>query len=123
MLYEKSAPKSGENVWLWLLKILSGLAIVVLLAVHLIVNHLVAEGGLLSHAEVVAYYTNPWIVFMEAAFLLVVVSHSLVGLRSIILDLKPSRAVLRIIDFAFVVIGVTSSVYGLWLLQAVVRQA
>jgi succinate dehydrogenase / fumarate reductase membrane anchor subunit len=123
MLYEKSAPKSGENVWLWLLKILTGLGIVVLLAVHLIVNHLIAEGGLLSHADVVAYYTNPWIVFMEAAFLLVVVSHSLVGLRSVILDLKPSRAVLRIIDFAFVVLGVTSSVYGLWLLQAVVRQA
>ena len=123
MLYEKSAPKTGENVWLWLLKILTGLAIVVLLAVHLIVNHLVAEGGLLSHAEVVAYYTNPWIVFMEAVFLLVVVSHSLVGLRSIILDLKPSRALLRLIDVAFLIIGVSSSIYGLWLLQAVVRQA
>ncbi len=123
MLAEKSTPKSGENVWLWLIKILTGLGIVILLVVHLIVNHLVAEGGLLSHAEVVAYYTNPLIVLMEAVFLLFVVSHSLIGLRSIILDLKPSRVVLRLVDIAFVLIGVTSSVYGLWLLQAVVRQA
>ncbi len=123
MLSEKTAPKTGENVWIWLLKILTGLGIIVLLAVHLIVNHLTAVGGLLTHADVVAYYTNPWIVLMEAVFLLFVVSHSLIGLRSIILDLKPSRPMLRLVDVAFVIIGVTSSVYGIWLLQAVVRQA
>jgi succinate dehydrogenase / fumarate reductase membrane anchor subunit len=123
MLSEKTAPKTGENVWIWLLKILTGLGIIVLLAVHLIVNHLTAVGGLLTHADVVAYYTNPWIVLMEAVFLLFVVSHSLIGMRSIILDLKPSRPMLRLVDVAFVIIGVTSSVYGIWLLQAVVRQA
>ncbi len=122
-MLDKSAPKTGENVWLWLLKILTGLGIIVVLAVHLIVNHLTAQGGLLTHADVVAYYTNPWIVLMEAVFLLFVVSHSLIGLRSIVLDLKPSRSVLRLVDAAFVIVGVTSTVYGIWLLQAVVRQA
>lgn len=122
-MLEQSAPKTGENVWLWLLKILTGLGIFIVLAVHLLVNHLTAPGGLLTHAEVVAYYTNPWIILTEAVFLLFVVSHSLIGLRSIVLDLKPSRAVLRLVDVAFVIVGVTSTAYGLWLLQAVVRQA
>lgn len=123
MLNQQASPKSGENVWLWLIKILTGLGIVVLLGVHLVVNHLVAEGGLLTHADVVAYYTNPWIVLMEAVFLAFVVSHSLIGVRSILLDLKPSPGFLRVLDVVLVVVGVVSTVYGLWLLQVVVRQA
>jgi succinate dehydrogenase / fumarate reductase membrane anchor subunit len=59
---------------------------------------------------------------MEAIFLSVVVSHSLIGMRSIILDLKPSRSTLRMLDVALVIFGVTATGYGLWLLQAVVAQ-
>ena len=122
MLNPQTSPKSGENVWLWLTKILTGLGIVVLLGVHLIVNHLAAEGVLLTHADVVAYYTNPWIVFMEAVFLAFVVSHSLIGVRSILLDLKPSRSALRLLDAVLMVVGVASTIYGLWLLRAIVAQ-
>ncbi len=120
MLNETAVRKSGENVWLWLAKLLTGLGIVVLLLVHLVVNHFVAREGLLTHADVVDYYTNPWIVLMEGVFLVFVVSHSLIGLRSILLDLKPSQGVLRIMDGSFLVIGLVATVYGIWLLQAVV---
>ncbi len=120
MLNDTAVRKSGENVWLWLTKLLTGVGIVVLLLVHLVVNHFAAEGGHLTHADVVEYYTNPWIVLMEAVFLLFVVSHSLIGMRSILLDLRPSRGLLRLADGAFLVIGVVSTIYGLWLLQAVV---
>jgi succinate dehydrogenase / fumarate reductase membrane anchor subunit len=123
MTTAQSTPKSGENAWLWLIKILTGLGIVVLLTVHLIVNHLTAEGGLLSHADVVAYYMNPLIVLMEAGFLLFVVSHSLIGLRSIVLDLKPTQGRLRLVDGVLVLVGIVASGYGLWLLWAVVIQA
>ena len=119
----QTTPKSGENVWLWLIKILSGLGIVILLLIHLIVNHLTAAEGLLSHSDVVAYYMNPLIVFMEAVFLMLVVSHSLIGLRSIILDLKPAHSVRRLVDGALVLVGIISTVYGIWLLQAVITQA
>ncbi len=122
MQSSRPAPRSGESMWLWLFKILSGLAIVLLLAVHLVVNHFIAEGGLLSHADVVEYYRSIWIVVMEAAFLLLVVSHSLIGLRTILLDLKPGRRLLRAADFVLILVGVGSTIYGLWLLQAVVRQ-
>ncbi len=121
MIEAKSVPRAGENVWLWLLKVLTGLGIVVLLFIHLVVNHFVAREGLLTHAEVVAYYTNPWVVLMEGVFLLFVVSHSLIGTRSILLDLNPSRPVLKALDVTLILIGAVSTVYGLWLLQVVVR--
>ncbi len=117
-----SAPKAGENVWVWLLKILSGVGIIVILIVHLVVNHYTATEGLLTHADVVAYYTNPWIVLMEATFLILVVGHSLIGLRSILLDLKPTQSLLRVLDWSLAAVGVVSVVYGLWLIQAVLAQ-
>ena len=110
-----SAPKSGENTWLWLVKIVTGPLLVILLLVHFIVNHFVAENGLLSYADIVAYYQNPLIPAMEILFLATVVTHSLIGLRGIILDLKPSRSVLKVIDWILVIGGISAVSYGMWL--------
>jgi succinate dehydrogenase / fumarate reductase membrane anchor subunit len=90
--------------------------------IHLVVNHFVAEGGLLTYADVVAYYRIPIIPIMEIAFLIIVVSHALIGLRSIILDLRPSRQTLTAINWLFVVIGIVSVVYGIWLIQVIVAK-
>jgi succinate dehydrogenase hydrophobic anchor subunit len=110
-----SAPKSGENTWLWLIKIVTGPLLVILISVHFLVNHFVAEHGLLTYADVIAYYKNPLIPAMEICFLVTVVSHSLIGLRGIILDLKPSRSILKIIDWVLVLVGVSAVSYGTWL--------
>ncbi len=110
-----SSPKSGENTWLWLVKIFTGLLLIILITIHLIVNHLVAETGLLNYADVIAYYRNPLIPIMEIFFLAAVVTHSLIGLRSIILDLKPSRRILKAIDWLLVVGGILVVLYGTWL--------
>jgi len=123
MLERSTAPKSGENTWLWLLKIISGVLVIVLLFVHLVVNHLVPSEGLLSYEEVIAYVTTPGIALMEMTFLVVVVSHSLIGLRSIILDLNPSPGVLRVVNWVLTLIGVAAVVYGIWLMQMLVAQA
>ena len=122
MINTQPTSKSIENVWLWMVKILTGFGIVVLLFVHLVINHLTATEGLLTHADVLEYYTNPLIVLMEGVFLAFVVSHSLIGMRSILLDLKPAPSALRVIDIALVLIGVVATGYGLWLLQAIVTQ-
>ncbi len=108
-----------ESAWLWLAKILTGALIIFVLGVHLVVNHLVAPGGLLSYADVVAYLANPWVVAMEMAFLVLAVCHSLVGLRGIVLDLNPSRAVTRLLDGLFVGGGAVAIVYGIWLLLTI----
>ncbi|GAB4578314.1 MAG: hypothetical protein Fur0022_10490 [Anaerolineales bacterium] len=117
------SPNPTENVWLWLLKIVSGVLIIVILIIHLIVNHFTAPNGLLSHAEVVAYYQNPLIPIMEGFFLVFVVVHSLLGLRSILLDLRPARSVLRVIDGLLMILGISAIGYGIYLLFAVIGQA
>jgi succinate dehydrogenase hydrophobic anchor subunit len=122
MLNEKSVPKTGENVWIWLLKIATGVLVIALLFTHLVINHLVAPEGLLTYQEVVAYLSNPWVAVMEMSFLVIVVSHALVGTRSIILDLNPSRGVLRLVDGLFTLVGVASVVYGVWLIQVIISQ-
>lgn len=122
MIQSTSGPKTGETFWLWFLKIITGLFIILLLLIHFVVNHFVAEGGLLTYADVVAYYRIPIIPIMEIAFLIIVVSHALIGLRSIILDLRPSRQTLTAINWLFVVIGIVSVVYGIWLIQVIVTR-
>ncbi|HZU87020.1 MAG TPA: hypothetical protein VFF78_06025, partial [Anaerolineaceae bacterium] len=82
-----SRAKPREGGWLWILKIVGGLLIVGLIILHMIVNHLVAPGGLLTYQDVLNYYDNPIIPILEVAFLIFAVSHALLGLRSILLDL------------------------------------
>jgi succinate dehydrogenase hydrophobic anchor subunit len=117
-----SAPKAREGAWLWLLKIVAGLLIVAVLGIHFIVNHVTAPGGLLTYRDVVLYYQNPWVVAMEIAFLVLVVTHSLVGLRSILLDLNPSPRVLILANGFLLVLGLTAVTYGMWLALTIARQ-
>ena len=114
-----SKPKVQEGVWLWLLKVLFGLAIAVLIAVHFVVNHLVANGGLLSYQDVINYYKNPGIAAMEIAFLIFVVTHALMGTRSIFLDLNPSEKMLKIINWGMLILGGAAIIYGIWLVQVI----
>lgn len=111
--------KTPENSWLWLFKIVAGLLIVILLGVHFVVNHAVAPEGLLSYADVVNYYQVPGIALMEIAFLILVVSHALVGLRSIILDLNPTPALLRAVNGVLLLTGSGAIIYGVWLVVVI----
>ncbi|MBW6472331.1 MAG: hypothetical protein K0B14_04335 [Anaerolineaceae bacterium] len=113
-------PRSGEGAGLWFLKILTGFLVIVVLIIHLIVNHLIVEGGLLTYTDVVRYYQNPIIPIMEIAFLILVVTHALMGLRSVLLDLHPSNKVLRLINYGLVVLGLGSIAYGIWLVLVIV---
>lgn len=110
-----STAKPGEGFWLWMSKFITGALIIILIVVHLIVNHFTAEGGLQTYQDVIRYFSNPWIVTMEIVFLIVVVSHALVGLRSVLLDLNPTRQVMGVIDWVLGILGVGSIVYGIWL--------
>ena len=115
-------PKSNEGAWLWFIKAVTGLLVIVILFIHLIVNHFVATNGLLSYADVVRYYQNPIIPIMEIGLVAFAVSHSLIGLRGIILDLKPTRAFIGVINWLFTIIGVGAVVYGIWLIFAIVSK-
>jgi succinate dehydrogenase hydrophobic anchor subunit len=115
-------PKTGEGAWLWFIKALSGVLVIVILIVHFVVNHFVAPGGLLTYADVLRYYQNPIIPIMEILFVIFVVSHALIGLRGIILDLKPSRAFLNVINWVFTLGGAAAIIYGIWLILTLVAK-
>lgn len=125
MIETKSSPKPNEGTWLWLIKMVSGLLIILLLLIHFIFNHLTgtAGGGLLSFKEIVQMYTSPGYIFLEVVFLVTVISHGLIGFRAVILDLNPTRNVMRVIDPLLMILGVGSVIYGVWLLSAVAAQA
>jgi succinate dehydrogenase hydrophobic anchor subunit len=62
---------------------------------------------------VIAYYSNPGIVAMEITFLAVVISHTLIGLRGILLDLNPPARLMGVVDWVLVVLGVGAVIYGI----------
>jgi succinate dehydrogenase hydrophobic anchor subunit len=112
---------SSGTSWLWFLKQVSGPFILIIIIVHFIVNHLIGEGGLLSYDQIVNYY-KIWIVpIMEGLFLILVVGHSLLGLRSILMDLQPSRGLTRLINWAFLAFGLVVIVYGIWLIGKITQ--
>jgi len=112
-----SAPRPGETTWIWLIKIVTGPLLIVLLILHLIVNHYIGSlpSGLMTYDDVVRYFQNPIIPAIEILFLMTVVTHSLIGLRGIILDMNPSRRVLRVVTWFLSLLGVSSVAYGIWL--------
>jgi succinate dehydrogenase / fumarate reductase membrane anchor subunit len=116
-------PRSHEQTWLWLAKVITGVLVFALLMLHLVVNHLVAEGGLLTYADVLAYYSNPAIPLIEGAFLILVVTHALLGVRGIVLDLSPAPAIVRGVDVVLCGGGVLAISYGLWLLYTLAARA
>jgi succinate dehydrogenase/fumarate reductase cytochrome b subunit len=97
--------------------------LVILLGVHLIVNHWAAPHGLLTYADVVHYYDLPGIVWMEAAFLTVVTAHCLLGLHSILVDLNLRPRITSIFTWLFVLAGVGTVLYGLWLIRIIALQS
>ena len=119
-----SGPRPGENTWIWLIKIATGPLLLLVLILHLTVNHYMGStsAGLMTYADVIKYYQNPIIPAIEILFLITVVTHSLLGLRGIVLDMNPSRGTLKLITWLLVILGVSSVVYGIWLALAIASQ-
>jgi succinate dehydrogenase hydrophobic anchor subunit len=112
-----SRPRPGETTWVWLIKIVTGPLLVLMLVLHFTVNHYLGStsSGLMTYGDVIKYYQNPIIPAIEIIFLITVVTHCLIGLRGIILDLNPSRPVLSIVTWFLVLLGASSVIYGTWL--------
>ncbi len=119
-----SAPRPGETTWIWLVKIVTGPLLILLLILHLTANHYVGSlpSGLMTYDDVIRYFQNPIIPTIEILFLATVVTHSLIGLRGIILDLNPSRTVLTVVNWCLSLLGVFSVAYGIWLALTIASQ-
>ena len=114
--------RGASGGWLWLIQAFSGLLLILLLALHIVANHFVVEGGLRTFADVVAYLSNPIIFVLEIAFLIVVTLHAVLGVRAVLLDLGPSAQAERVINWVLAGLGTVAVVYGFWLTLLIQRQ-
>lgn len=99
----------------WIVQAISGLLLVVLLGIHMVAQHFVAEGGIRDFEAVLAYISNPIVFVLEVVFLVVVTTHAMLGLRAVLLDFMPSPGLARAINWGVAILGGAAVVYGVWL--------
>ncbi|HTT27377.1 MAG TPA: hypothetical protein VMG37_03135 [Solirubrobacteraceae bacterium] len=106
----------SSRVWHWTAG--TGMALVVLATMHIVAQHFIVhqKGGLRTYAEVLSYIGNPVIFVLEAAFLVAVTVHGMLGVRGILHDLDPSPRTRRRIDRALWIVGALTVAYGMALL-------
>jgi succinate dehydrogenase membrane anchor subunit len=108
--------------WSWFWQAVTGIALLLLVGLHMVAHHFVAEGGIRDYQQVVEYLSNPLIIVTEIAFLIVVTVHALLGVRSILFDLGLRQRTERAITVAGVGIGVVTILYGFWLTYSILTQ-
>jgi succinate dehydrogenase / fumarate reductase membrane anchor subunit len=108
---------------LWLVQAFSGLFLVVLLGVHMIAHHFIVEGGLRDYQQVLDYVANPVVLVLEILFVIFAVVHALLGVQSIITDLRPSAGTLRAVEWILRVVALVAIGYGIYLALALQRLA
>ena len=120
----RRAPRPGPGRS-WVATTISGVALLVLLGVHMVANHFVVRsvGGLRSYRQVLEYVRHPAIFTIESLFLLVVTVHAMLGLRGVVLDLDPSHRAQRWIDVALTALGVLTLAYGYFLIGTLASRA
>ena len=116
---------SGGRPRTWLSTAFTGVALLVLVTVHMVAHHFVVReiGGLRTYEQVLEYIGNPVIFVIEAVFLVVVTWHAMLGLRAVALDLHLPPGLARLVRPGVVVLGVVTVVYGLVLIGVLAGRA
>jgi succinate dehydrogenase hydrophobic anchor subunit len=60
----------------------------------MIAHHFIVEGGLRNYQQVLST-ANPVVFIIEVLFVILAVIHALLGVRAIVIDLRPSAAAVR----------------------------
>ncbi len=110
-----------SGTWIW--QALTGLALVILLSLHMIAQHFVVEGGLRTYEDVLRYVANPIIIVLEVLFLVAVTYHALTGVRAILFDLEMSDRAKTTTTRVLTVVGVILVAWGLYLAYYLFRMA
>jgi succinate dehydrogenase hydrophobic anchor subunit len=103
----------------------SGVALLVLVTVHMVAHHFVVEevGGLRTYAQVLDYIANPIIFVIEILFLVVVTTHAMLGLRSVLFDFGLSTRAKRVVARGLLALGIVTVAYGVTLISVLASRA
>ncbi len=104
-------------------QVISGVALLGLLGLHMIAQHFIVPTGLRFYADVVEWLRNPVMIVLEVAFLVFVTYHALVGVRAILFDFGFSERTERRITNILWVVGIATIVYGVVLFAAILNAA
>ena len=121
-MMNKPLSRERASSWSWILQALTGALLVVLLGLHMVVQHFVVAGGLRNFDQVVQYLSNPFVFLLEIAFLIVVTWHALLGVRAVLLDLGLKPATEHKLSTSLTIIGVAVVAYGVWLSATIILQ-
>ena len=118
------APQGGQPR-AWLSTAFTGMALLVLVTVHMVAHHFVVQevGGLRTYHQVLEYIGNPVIFVIEAVFLVVVTWHAMLGLRAVALDLALPARLERLVRPGVIVLGAVTVAYGLVLIGVLAGRA
>jgi succinate dehydrogenase hydrophobic anchor subunit len=121
----KATVSGGSRTRTWIWTSLTGVALLVLVTVHMVANHFVVQevGGLRTYQQVLDYIANPLIFVLEIVFLVVVTWHSMLGLRSVLFDFGLSDRSRRLANRGLAVLGVLTVAYGITLISILASRA
>lgn len=108
--------------WGWFWQAVTGIALLGLLGLHMVAHHFVVEGGLRDYQQVVAYLANPLIVVTEIAFLIVVTTHAMLGVRALLFDLGLAARTERRVTMICAGVGLLTVLFGLRLTYTIISQ-
>jgi succinate dehydrogenase hydrophobic anchor subunit len=119
------AERRSRQPLVWRATASTGIALVVLLAVHMVAHHFVVQGtgGLRSYRQVVEYVANPVIFTIELLFLVAVTVHAMLGLRSVLFDLATGERTRAWISWGLAVLGLVTVAYGVVLIVTLASRA
>jgi succinate dehydrogenase hydrophobic anchor subunit len=117
--------RRGRQPLIWRATASTGIALVVLISVHMVAHHFVVRGtgGLRSYQQVLEYVANPVIFTIELLFLVVVTVHAMLGLRSVLFDLATEERARVWISRGLAVLGVVTVAYGVTLIVTLASRA
>ena len=118
-------PATGRRSRAWTATTLSGLALLVLVTIHMVAHHFVVEeiGGLRTYAQVLDYIGNPVILVLELLLLVTVTLHAMLGLRSVLFDFGLSERARRLVNRGLIGLGVVTIAYGAVLIGVLASRA
>jgi succinate dehydrogenase / fumarate reductase, membrane anchor subunit len=99
--------------WPWLLQRITAVLLVLLLGVHLVVNHLMNVGEL-TFESIGRRLAGGFLTAVDILLLAAALFHGLNGLRMVLLDYGFGGESRRILDAVLWVVGVACLVFGLW---------
>jgi succinate dehydrogenase hydrophobic anchor subunit len=103
----------------------TGVLLLALVTIHMVAHHFVVEevGGLRNYAQVLDYVSNPVIFVLEVLFLVVVTTHAMLGLRSVLFDFGLSVRGKRLVARGLLVLGIVTVAYGVTLISVLASRA